>query len=232
MHPWKKNLPWNNLWDCFYHKINPFVYKKLILLLLHHSYGTLIHCNKFLIYIVISCYWMTMVLWWNIAYTVLDRLVYQKPGLLFNNQEAPTQPGFIIYFWNFVQVLSLIVPTKVAFQLLKNSSVVILKNKKTWFLVTANFLKHPPLYPTWPLLLFLFPKTNFSFHNILRYFIQFPPSQPLTVNPPTHPPDQPSLNQIEDIGIFPANNHIDLNSVFCESICFFLFCCTIRPGFP
>ena len=80
MYSWKKNLPWNNLWDC-YHNMNPFVYKKLVLL--HHSYGTLIHCNKFLI-LAISRYWMTTVLRWNIAYTVLDRLVYQKPGLLFN----------------------------------------------------------------------------------------------------------------------------------------------------
>ena len=118
-----------------------------------------------------------------------------------------------------MQVLSLTVPAKVVVLLLKISSVVILRNKKTWFMVTANFLRHPPLYPTCPLLfLFLFLNTNFSFHTILRYFIQFPPSQTLTVNPPTHPPDQPSLNQIEDIGIFPANNHIDLNSVFCESI--------------
>ena len=69
-----------------------------------------------------------------------------------------------------------------------------------------------------PSYLNLLVNTNFSFHTILRYFIQFPPSQLLTVNPPTHPPDQPSLNQIEDLGILLANNRIDLNSAFCESI--------------
>ena len=129
-----------------------------------------------------------------------------------------------------MQVLSLAVPTKVVVLLLKISSVVILKNKKTWFLVTANFLRHPPLYPTCPLLfLFLFLNTNFSFHTILRYFIvfNFPTPDSQSTKSPTRPTfPKPNLRHI-----FPANNHVDLNSIFFESICFFPFCCTTRPWF-
>ena len=94
-----------------------------------------------------------------------------------------------------------------------------------------NFLRHPPLYPTCPLLfLFLFLNTNFSFHTILRYFIvfNFPTPDSQSTNSPTRPTfPKPNLRHI-----FPANNHVDLNSIFFESICFFPFCCTTTPGFP